>query len=376
VARDKGKDYVILDDNKSKPYDLCGMLVFSPNCRHFAFVATKNPGAEFVRSFVVLDGVEGKDYSDIPSEPLFSPDSKRVAYKAKDDDKQLVVVDGIEGPRHEYLGQLVFSPDSKRFAYVAQDHDGFRVIVDGRRGPTYDLILGLVFSADSYELVYKASSEKSWVLIVDRFAKREQHRIVDFASPVAYSKGRFAWVESTGGQEMLAVDGKYWQSYDKIESVVFSPNGKRLACHVRQKRKEFIVVDGVEGKKYDFVGLPIFSPDSAHVAHIAVSGEEYRIVMDSVEGRRYDHIGPKAPEQHALPFTFTPDSRVTYWALNGDKWYLVMGSEELWHCDEFVLGDVSPLYWDKEGCLYTLGVRSQQILLVEVRFAGITITRY
>jgi IS66 C-terminal element len=44
--------------------------------------------------------------------PLFSPDSKRVAYGAQKGTKWIAVVDGQEGAEFDGLGLLAFSPDS------------------------------------------------------------------------------------------------------------------------------------------------------------------------------------------------------------------------------------------------------------------------
>ncbi len=51
---------------------------------------------------VVVDGEDGKEYDGIlEGTPVFSPDSRRVAYGARRRDKHLVVVDGVEGKEHD-----------------------------------------------------------------------------------------------------------------------------------------------------------------------------------------------------------------------------------------------------------------------------------
>jgi hypothetical protein len=61
-----------------------------------------------------VDGEEGKQYYVVSLGPcIFSPDSKRVAYRAMEKGKQFVVVDGEEGKRYDGIGEgsLMFSPD-------------------------------------------------------------------------------------------------------------------------------------------------------------------------------------------------------------------------------------------------------------------------
>lgn len=75
---------------------------------------------------VVVDGKEGKQYDRIGTgTPIFSPDSKRVAYGAQVGDKWFVVVDGREGQQYDAIvtvggGRILFgSPDSLH--YLAQE---------------------------------------------------------------------------------------------------------------------------------------------------------------------------------------------------------------------------------------------------------------
>src|SRR5262245_26219308 len=58
----------------------------------------------------------------IPALFAVSPDSQHVAYGARAEQKQVVVVDGKKGKAYQAIlsGMLLFSPDSKRLAYGAQ----------------------------------------------------------------------------------------------------------------------------------------------------------------------------------------------------------------------------------------------------------------
>jgi roadblock/LC7 domain-containing protein len=93
------------------------------------------------KRFVVVDGIEGKEYDAIGEGSLiFSPDSQKVAYSAQMSNKWFVVMGGIEGKEYDAIQGLIFCPDSKRVAYAAQVGNWF-VVVDGLEGEQYDEIV-------------------------------------------------------------------------------------------------------------------------------------------------------------------------------------------------------------------------------------------
>ena len=102
-----------------------------------------------------MDGQPGPEYDVIGEGPVFSANSKRVAYVARKGKTQLVVVDGQPGPEYDGFGtgSLVFSADGKHVAYVAGKGQKQLVVVDGQPGPEHDGIVlftpaRLTFEAD------------------------------------------------------------------------------------------------------------------------------------------------------------------------------------------------------------------------------------
>ncbi|MBI5118773.1 PD40 domain-containing protein [Candidatus Poribacteria bacterium] len=125
-------------------------LTFSPNGKRFAYVISQGG-----RNVLVLDGVESKShnyhwYSSVLSRPVFSPDSKHVAYLAQDQqtNEYYVVLDGQAGKRYESIryGSLMFSPDSKHPAYIVEDDDSF-VVIDGIEGTERGVNSKVVFDS-------------------------------------------------------------------------------------------------------------------------------------------------------------------------------------------------------------------------------------
>ncbi|MHC4714534.1 MAG: hypothetical protein ACYTAN_14910, partial [Planctomycetota bacterium] len=143
-------------------------IVVSPNRQRVAFAATswsrrmrqQIPVGESAVGcdHVAVDGRPQKHYEEV-SAPVFSSDSKRVAYPAVEGEQCFVVLDGREGERYPgYIYGVIFSPDSKRYAYACEDLDRATLVLDGAALATHDSIddYSLTFSPDSRRFAYAA----------------------------------------------------------------------------------------------------------------------------------------------------------------------------------------------------------------------------
>jgi S1-C subfamily serine protease/WD40 repeat protein len=118
---------IVVDGVIGNKYRSAGVITFSPDSKHLAFVAAKSSGNS-LEYLVVRDGKEGKSYPSImhdsPGDRLvFSPDSQHLAYTALSrgrssrltDLRFRVIIDELESADylHKPLGPLVFdSPTS------------------------------------------------------------------------------------------------------------------------------------------------------------------------------------------------------------------------------------------------------------------------
>jgi Tol biopolymer transport system component len=255
AAQRGGKWRVVHDGKEGSEYDTVGprVPVFSPDGRRLAYGASRGK-----QQFLVADGVEGKAYGPHPSgrmdvsllpEPVFSPDGKRLAYRVAYElpppanekwprERWRVVVDGVEGKEYTGIRSLgldrmqagtpVFSPDGKHLAYLAVDpQDGMsRVVVDGAEGPKYRAVGMLTFSPDGKRLAYVG------------FKPRD-------------NKARY----------VLVADGTERKEYDYFGVLpVFSPDSRHLVYQVFTPGtgKWHFVVDGVEGKEYAMHDAPFY----------------------------------------------------------------------------------------------------------------------
>ena len=186
--------YVIIDGDEGKHYGFVdSQIIFSPDGRKLAYVASEeySLAKADAKKFVVIN-TQGQPqrYKKINTPVIFSPDSKRLAYVASNDwlqkgddpwtfsqGAQFVVVDGQEG-KH-YTGALmsppVFSPDSKHVAYIVAyqyvDRKEAFLVLDGEEGKQYEFIdmkLGPVFGPDSKKVAYGAKLEDGlWWIVED-----------------------------------------------------------------------------------------------------------------------------------------------------------------------------------------------------------------
>lgn len=280
-----------------KAYDY---LKFSPDGSGIlAYVVSSGTGEDH-KDFMVFNGEKQKEY-DYVGRPIVSPDSKRIAYEAKEGfkygEKQellnmgmtFVVVDREEGEEYYGVGDLFFSPDSERFAYI-----GFRggkeyMIVDGQESKAYDRI---------------GQKSKTYNYI----------NVLNHDTFFSLNNERFAYIASRDGKQFMLVDYQESKPYDEVEYFSFSADSQRFAYkatlgegqwmivsedkkNLISTQEQFIVADYKEGKKYGYVSEPIFSPDSKNFVYIArgkeISSEllfEEFIVVNNKEGKRYEYI--------------------------------------------------------------------------------------
>lgn len=303
---DARKDVVLLNGEKIGEYDrIVGTndgkgLVFSPDGKRLGFVAVNGH-----KSFIVVDGKEGKYYDMTVSGLVFSQDSKHVVYNARHDGKEVIVKDEIEIMESNSLQSSVCSPDCSRMACIYKEGDNKYVVVDGKPGERYDNITELKFSTNGKRFVYAA------------------------------------WC----GDSMCAVvDGMEQKSYRWVMNITFSPDSKRMAYSAGLKGGKYeccIVVDGVEGKSYsdrpweelpEYISTPVFSPDSKCVGYAVVMGNKSWMVVNGVEGKHYDELRKETiggrNYKWDKSFAFSPDGKIAYWAKQGDKWMVVVDDVE------------------------------------------------
>jgi len=321
------REHVVLDGVAGKTYGrIKGAPVFSPDSKRLAYVAGhhRDVTGEKNTFSVVIDGVEGKEYRSIQMGPIFSPDSKRVAYVAtRERDRRFAVVDGRE---HKAYAWVVphFSPDGRRFVSLVSEDYGRRrrPAIDGveiKRTTTGPSEFP-TFSPDGRHMALVVAKDEGACVSVDGV----DGPVYDEAIYPVFSRDgkHVAYRARRDGRWMVVRDGVESKPYDGIGDVALSPDGRRIGFEATRTGARLLVIDGKEITRYSWTGPPIFSSDSKHVAFLAVRGDRSMVVRDDVEGRPYDGI-------RKISLKFSPrGARLLYSAWRGEQSMAVVDGVE------------------------------------------------
>jgi Tol biopolymer transport system component len=256
---------------------------------------------------VVVDGVEEQPVDQVfRGFPLFSPDSKRLAYAAKRGERVFVVVKDVAGTTErpeDHAGlfdrlearNFVFSPNSQRYAFAAQKDDHDVVVVDDVRVGSFDWAARPVFSPDSASILYQVEiGGKASLRMRKSQSETQVGREYQIFGPATFSPDgrRIAYWANRSRKWRLVVANSEGATvstqaaYDDFcdGTLVFSRGGRRMAYVAVRKGKAVVVVDGTEGPPFDRIlkGTPIFSMDERRVAYAGYRGGTWQLVVDGL----------------------------------------------------------------------------------------------
>lgn len=386
LARDKGRMVVVMDNQKSEPFDDIGRPgpVFSHDSRHIAFAVREGDA-----TFVLRNGRRGDPLQAIDVTSLsFSPDGARFAYAGREGAHAYVVLDGSRqtphdailnngyvvqwseaGDRYAYFARVgdrcvavidgerqsilfertlvngsAFSPDGTRFAYIAYDKERFYMIHNGARGTPFDRMAAPTFSPDSQHFAFAAG-------------------IVKHVAPDPLLPPR----PEDFNEEFILLDGKKHPSYHGIDVSVmgFSPDSQRFAYGAGFLRRRFLVVDEERGPVYNGLGADSlrFSPDSRHVAHTARLDSGWAVVVDRSPGKTYPSLVHESlafsPDSQHLAYVAMEDSTVGGERRRGMR--VVIGTEEGEVWERIVLPPSGRLVWSDARTLEYIALRDSHL---------------
>lgn len=369
----EGKYFVVWEGKEVGPFDeqIATFLHTAPSAGGGLFVVFEGKRGE--KQIAVVDGVEGKPYGYVGTIHV-SNGGAHTLYQARQGEESFVVVDGKEGAKYSNVEvgyDSPFSADGKRVAYaaeraVAPNSREFFVVADGKEGKAYDYVTHVTFTPDGAQLLYLAYD----------FAKRKSFLVRDGEEVASYDhmpdlsgirfspdgkRMYFRLRKNDDGKEAVVVDGRAY-SYDEIKDVEFSPDGRRLVFKAQRGRGWVMVLDGAESEVYepdgDAPGEVVWSRDGrlafnkegGRVAYVGRKGGKEFVVLDGAVGASYDAVANLG---------FTPDGRhVVYTARRAGKSVVVVDGAESRAYDDFL----SAREHEREGTLNVEGNTSLSVL--------------
>ena len=147
---------ICVDEQEGPLFDRVGGPTFSPDSRHYAYIGII--AQKTVDKYnIVYDGNIIATYDLVVPPIVFSPDAQRIGFRAGTSEKKfMVVLDGKEGPLYDNVSQPFFSPDSQRIAYKALKNGKTLMVVDGKEHGLFIDTTRPFFSPDSDHVVYLA----------------------------------------------------------------------------------------------------------------------------------------------------------------------------------------------------------------------------
>ena len=271
-------------------------LVFSPDSRHLAYV-------HGYPARIVVDGKAGPAFAkpDILGDPVWAPDSGSLAHTASQGDKAgdrwvLFWKDKKVGGPYDMVEGIAFSPDSKRIAWRALVKDQWAVVVNGKKGPDYSTLGGIVFSADGKHMAYPACGKDGWSVVLD---SKEGPACLQVLDPVVFSPDgkHVAYRALRDGKAVVVCDDRQTPPYDQISWAAF--NGNHLAFAATRGKDSFIVCDGLEGPPHERVVVPERACDTPFkVRYVAIDKNEASLIEIATPADRTwesQFVPPPAP---------------------------------------------------------------------------------
>ena len=212
------------------------------------------------------------------------------------------------GTRIDGIINWIPSSDGNHVTAIARRKDGKCVIIDGLEGPAFDDVGNPIFSGRHW--AYRATRGKESFVVHDGGQFGPFARIQSVAlSP----NGKLVCLAYRGGQLILEVDGEARAVHRSTREVRLSPDGRHVVEIVRDDRKgAFLIIDGLRTPEYERIGTVRFSPDGRHLCHDARRDGRQFMVCDGIEGPAHEQVS-------MLGFSSVTDKSFRYIAVDDGR---------------------------------------------------------
>src|SRR3989338_88464 len=273
-------DYYNNTEVKSKIYDSISQIkFFGENGHRLVFTAKKEN-----KNYVVIDGIEYGPYDQLykGGRLFFSDKGSRIAFIEEENNTFFVIIENIkEGPYNSIKDNIKFSPDGKRIAYVA---DG-KAVIDGVKNENYNItntvVSKLTFSPDSTKVAIVAVNNndlffpKSFVYVFDgkKIIKYKEGngdilnlRFSNDSKQIAYIVDKTISYPYQS-EEFVMVGNVKHKTYDRITSLDFNTTGE-LFYEALENGQYFLVIDNAEQIRHESELLPIISGPHGNLFYV------------------------------------------------------------------------------------------------------------
>lgn len=263
--REDGRSFLLLGQDRGRPFDSVNEVLFSPDGRQIAYRAREDG-----REVVVRDGKPGPAFWRMDS-PVFSKLGV-LAYAAGPFlDPTLVVGDEVRRLDGEYAQQLVFSPDGRRLAYLLYTGGEALLVVGEERRAVLGTVVGTpLFSPDGSEIAYVAVRGADWIVVRGEAGGPRFERIEWTSLRWSPDGLRLAFAATRAGRAVVVAGGEAGPEFDRVGAPEWSPDGRRVAYAAWTAAGACVVVSGRRTEAFREVSAPAWSADGRRVTFAAL----------------------------------------------------------------------------------------------------------
>lgn len=280
---------------------------------------------------------------------VMSADGNHLAIPTAKGSRQVVLIDGVEGPTFDEAGATMtagpipltvqFSPTGGHSAYVGKKSNTYTAVIDGKAAETVTTTKGLAgvnlsfsppwqyrFNQDGSHLAYVVVNPDKTISVLLDGAKGKGYKIIDFQQMIVRGKLVAYVVQEAEGKLRLVVGDKESPDYLQIMSLTATDDGAHYAFIGQRGRSFFVVKDGTEGPEYTVVTDLEMAPDGriayqagkpASARPAGFAGEPRWLVVDGQEvgysAAQFNRLDGGAGGQAGKYVAFSNDGKRFAW---------------------------------------------------------------
>jgi Tol biopolymer transport system component len=302
VAQIAGTLHVVHNGRAGMAISGLNQVAISPDGRRIAYSALVND-----KWRMIVDDQSGME-SDDANNPVFSPDSAHVAYYMRAGEQSFLVLDGRKIPGGPaFNGVPVFSSDSRKIAYAEHlnaNGDMRLVIRDTASNKTW--------VRDSMGSLFAVNGQRTRIAAVRQNGDKQTLQVFSFDEPDRATAGSpfdaitslafddrgesVAFVGVKGGSRYIILNGREERlpAGDLVGSPVIRPDNRAVAVILASDEGFYFHQAFLNTKtgmtKYEDAGEPTYNKEGSVYAYVARKGLDWFVVVNGREGRRYDRV--------------------------------------------------------------------------------------